>query len=233
MINGWIRVHLLYRAVIAYHHLCPCQFHGLGSHWQAPWRTGAWWHIERRRCSLTLSNPPPPPSSGWLWWSVTNWRTSGSVTLSPWWDLLSLYLPLLSLTAVTVVTLLWFTGMVDTPVAEWRLCLIHRVPVRGSLLPRVRYLDSVRLWGFEQGSQTRCPEHQPSYRGESCLHFDPVLNGSCLHLDPVLNGSFLHFVPVLNGSCLHFVLVLNDGDSLPLLSRCMLDIRRKWVRYST
>lgn len=40
-----------------------------------------------------------------------------------------------------------FLGMVDSPVAQWGLCLMDWVPLCGLLLPRVWHLDTVReLW---------------------------------------------------------------------------------------
>lgn len=40
-----------------------------------------------------------------------------------------------------------FLGMVDSPVAQWGLCLLDWIPLCGLLLPRVWHLDTVReLW---------------------------------------------------------------------------------------
>lgn len=57
-------------------------------------------------------------------------------------------------------------GMVDSPVAERGLCLVDRVPVCGSLLPRVRHLDPVRVCWLHTSPGARCLRQQPPHRGE-------------------------------------------------------------------
>jgi len=57
------------------------------------------------------------------------------------------------------------SGMVDSPVAQRRFCIVDRVSVRGSLLPGVWHLDSVCHVRLHARSGTRCSEKQPSNWG--------------------------------------------------------------------
>lgn len=53
--------------------------------------------------------------------------------------------------------------MVDPPLAERRVCLLDRVPVCGSLFPRVRYLDSVCFCWLHTSSRAWCLRQQSPY----------------------------------------------------------------------